>query len=68
LEMVELEKLESDDESQIISLLKQHIHLTNSDLASDILNNWKDRSSFFVKVFPKEYKQALLAKSLINNI
>jgi len=68
LEMVELEKLESDDESQIVSLLKQHIHLTNSDLASDILDNWKDRSSFFVKVFPKEYKQALLAKSLINNI
>lgn len=68
LEMVDLEKLEIEDETQIISLLKQHIHLTNSDIASHILNNWQDSKPFFVKVFPKEYKQALMAKSLINNI
>jgi len=67
-EMVDLEKLDSEDENQIISLLKQHIHLTNSDLADYILNNWKNSRSFFVKVFPKEYKQVLLAKALINNI
>src|SRR5690606_15729919 len=68
LEMVDLEKLDSEDETQIISLLKQHVHLTNSDLADCILNNWKNSRSFFVKVFPKEYKQVLLAKALINNI
>lgn len=67
LEMVDLEKLETQDETQIISLLKQHIHLTNSDIANHILSNWQDNKPFFVKVFPKEYKQALMAKSLINN-
>lgn len=67
LEMVDLEKLETQDETQIISLLKQHIHLTNSELANHILSNWQDSKPFFVKVFPKEYKQALMAKSLINN-
>ena len=68
LEMVDLEKLDSTDESQILALIKQHIHLTNSDLATHILNNWQACAPSFVKVFPKEYKQALLAKTLINNI
>jgi len=68
LEMVDLEKLDTNDETQIISLLKQHIHLTNSDLASHIINNWRDTVPFFIKVFPKEYKQALMVKALINNI
>jgi glutamate synthase (NADPH/NADH) large chain len=67
MEMVDLEKLEIQDETQIISLLKQHIHLTNSDIANHILSNWQDSKPFFVKVFPKEYKQALMAKSLIKN-
>ena len=65
-EMVDLERLDAEDESQIIALLKQHVNLTKSALAMDLLNNWKDRSSSFVKVFPKEYKQVLMAKALIN--
>lgn len=66
-EMVDLEKLDMQDETEIISLLKKHIHLTNSDLANHILSNWQDAKPFFVKVFPREYKQVLLAKSLVNN-
>lgn len=66
-EMVDLEKLDTHDETEIISLLKKHIHLTNSDLASHLLDNWLDVKPFFVKVFPREYKQVLLAKSLVNN-
>jgi len=65
-EMVELEKLDAEDETQIIALLKQHVNLTNSGLAMDILSHWKERSKSFVKVFPKEYKQVLMAKALIN--
>src|SRR5690606_11485384 len=68
LEMVDLEKVDTEDETQIISLLKQHIHLTKSDLATNILDNWKENLPFFVKVFPKEYKQVLLKRALINNI
>lgn len=68
LEMVELEKLDREDENQIILLLKQHIHLTKSDLATHLLDNWREILPFFIKVFPREYKQVLMAKSLINSI
>lgn len=66
-EMVDLEKLDTQDETEIISLLKKHIRLTNSDLAKHILDHWQDAKPFFIKVFPREYKQVLLAKSLVNN-
>jgi len=66
-EMVDLEKLDTQDETEIISLLKKHIHLTGSDLATHLLDHWQDVKPFFIKVFPREYKQVLLAKSLVNN-
>lgn len=62
LEMVDLDPLEADDETQIINLLKRHINLTNSKLASNILSNWKNDRGLFVKVFPKEYKKVLQTK------
>ncbi|MFD2961045.1 MULTISPECIES: glutamate synthase large subunit [Olivibacter] len=62
LEMVDLDPLDEEDETQIINLLKRHINLTNSKLASSILSNWKNERSLFVKVFPKEYKRVLQTK------
>ncbi|MDM8175039.1 MULTISPECIES: glutamate synthase large subunit [Olivibacter] len=62
LEMVDLDPLDEEDETQIINLLKRHINLTNSKLASTILSNWKNERSLFVKVFPKEYKRVLQTK------
>lgn len=62
LEMVDLDPLDEEDETQIINLLKRHINLTNSKLASSILSNWKNERNLFVKVFPKEYKRVLQAK------
>ncbi|MEH6306345.1 glutamate synthase large subunit [Olivibacter sp. CPCC 100613] len=62
LEMVDLDPLEEEDETQIINLLKRHINLTNSKLASNILSNWKNERGLFIKVFPKEYKRVLQAK------
>ena len=61
-EMVDLDPLDSSDETQIITLLKRHINLTNSKLAADILSNWKGAKHHFIKVFPKEYKRVLQAK------
>jgi glutamate synthase (NADPH/NADH) large chain len=61
-EMVDLDPLDSVDETQIITLLKRHINLTNSKLAADILSNWKSVKHHFIKVFPKEYKRVLQAK------
>jgi len=62
LEMVDLDPLDAEDETQITNLLKRHINLTNSTSATNILSNWKNERSLFIKVFPKEYKRVLQAK------
>jgi glutamate synthase (NADPH/NADH) large chain len=58
-EMVDLDPLASDDKEQIQALLRKHISLTGSKLAQEILNNWNEASTQFVKVYPKEYKKVL---------
>jgi glutamate synthase (NADPH/NADH) large chain len=58
-EMVDLDPLSITDEEQIIALLRKHIHLTGSEVAKELLGDWKRASSNFVKVFPKEYKKVL---------
>jgi len=61
-EMVDLDPLESEDETAIISLLKRHILLTKSERASVILQDWATEKHRFIKVFPREYKNVLLKK------
>jgi len=61
-EMVDLDPLDTEDENAIIALLKRHIHLTNSERANFILQNWDSEKSRFIKVFPREYKNVLLKK------
>lgn len=61
-EMVDLDPLESEDETAIISLLKRHILLTKSERASAILQDWAVEKHRFIKVFPREYKNVLLKK------
>src|SRR6195952_3779779 len=59
VEMVDLDPLTVQDEEQITTLLKKHVSLTNSKVAKDLLKNWDEASTKFVKVFPKEYKKVL---------
>jgi len=59
-EMVDLDPLDTEDESAIIALLKRHTHLTKSERAGYILQNWNAEKSKFIKVFPREYKNVLL--------
>lgn len=61
-EMVDLDPLDTTDENDIIALLKRHIHLTNSERANFILQNWANEKSKFIKVFPREYKNVLRKK------
>ncbi|WP_353183630.1 glutamate synthase large subunit, partial [Parapedobacter lycopersici] len=61
-EMVDLDPLETTDETEITALLKRHIHLTGSKRAAYILKNWKKEKTCFIKVFPREYKHALRSK------
>ncbi|ALW85414.1 glutamate synthase subunit alpha [Hymenobacter sedentarius] len=58
-EMVELDPLGPDDEAQIQALLRKHMQLTGSQVATFLLANWAEEAGRFVKVFPSEYKKVL---------
>ena len=67
-ETIDLDPLQEDDEQQIIFLLKNHIKLTNSNIAKFILDDWNNQSVHFIKVFPKEYKAVLLQTKKVKTI
>ncbi|MCD8340518.1 MAG: glutamate synthase subunit alpha, partial [Burkholderiales bacterium] len=48
------------DEEIVLDLVEKHFRYTGSTCARDILDNWKNCRPKFIKVFPNEYKQALL--------
>ena len=58
-EMVDLDPLTSKDAEQIQTLLRKHVHLTQSKVAQDMLKNWDAVATKFVKVYPKEYKKVI---------
>ena len=47
------------DEERLTSLLKNHVAYTDSARAKDILENWADYRTRFVKVMPVEYRRAI---------
>ncbi|PCJ82585.1 MAG: glutamate synthase large subunit [Bacteroidetes bacterium] len=51
---------EDDDITQLKELIENHYNATLSPLAQRILENWEAYLPKFVKVFPEEYKQALI--------
>lgn len=59
VEMVDLDPLEESDDNEILVLLRKHVHLTNSQRATYIIENWASEKSKFIKVFPREYKNVL---------
>jgi glutamate synthase (NADPH/NADH) large chain len=42
-------------------LLEQHLQYTESTVAKNILANWSDYQSQFIKVMPTDYKRVLEA-------
>lgn len=61
-EMVSLDELASDDENILHSMITKHLLVTQSDIASDILDNWDSEIKKFIKVFPVDFKRILLKK------
>ncbi len=60
LEMVEVESVNSEeDRIKLMKMIEKHHKLTQSLLAKNILDNFFRELSFFVKVFPLDYKKAL---------
>lgn len=58
-QMVGLEKLEERDLSELKDLIQRHADLTGSKKAAKIIADWKNYSTKFVKVMPKDYKRVL---------
>ncbi|HSV52697.1 MAG TPA: glutamate synthase-related protein [Burkholderiaceae bacterium] len=48
------------DEAQLKKMLEEHNRWTGSKRARELLDNWAQARSKFVKVFPNEYKRALV--------
>jgi len=64
-EMVFLETIEAEeDEIELLSLIQQHVRYTRSEVGRELLANWEEAVSDFVKVFPIDYKRALETQRL----
>ena len=61
LDMVDLDVLDSEDIDTIKSLLNKHVEYTKSTVAKNILENWNQYQTQFIKVMPKDYKRVLIA-------
>ncbi len=62
-EMVDLDKLESEDEKLLQEMIGKHYQFTNSTVAKFILNDFENQLKNFIKVFPKDYKRVLAEKN-----
>lgn len=51
---------EPEDIAQLRELIENHYNATLSPLAQRILEKWEECLPMFIKIFPEEYKQALL--------
>ena len=58
--MVDLDAIESqEDETEVKSMIENYIKYTDSQKAKDILQNWEENKSKFIKVMPQDYKRVL---------
>lgn len=55
----DLDPLTNDDQRELHQLIKNHASYTESTVARDILADWDNQVKLFVKVFPRELKEAL---------
>ena len=51
---------EKEDITQLRTLIENHYNATLSPIAQRILENWEEMLPKFIKVFPEEYRQALI--------
>jgi glutamate synthase (NADPH/NADH) large chain len=60
LGMVELERIESDEDAdELRELIEMHQNHTGSTVAEKVLDNWDETLAQFVKVMPTDYKRVL---------
>lgn len=59
MEMVEFDKMSTEDYKTLQTLIRNHFSCTSSNVALDILNDWDKAKKRFVKVMPTDYKRVL---------
>jgi glutamate synthase domain-containing protein 2/glutamate synthase domain-containing protein 1/glutamate synthase domain-containing protein 3 len=59
LELVDLDELREDDELELRALIAEHQQRTGSLVARKLLGEWEDALTRFIKVMPRDYKNAL---------
>ncbi len=64
VETVDLESVlaGSEDEAELLALIREHHVLTGSKLAGGMLADWMNARNKFIKVIPVEYRQAMAAQ------
>ena len=61
LGLVELEDVEdSEDLGELLEMIEDHHKFTGSTIAKQVMDNWPDVLSEFVKVMPIDYKRVLM--------
>jgi glutamate synthase (NADPH/NADH) large chain len=67
-EMVDLDPVNSNDVSELKSMVTAHYQNTGSTVAKFIVNDWEAQLKNFIKVFPKDYKRVLQARSIASPV
>jgi glutamate synthase (NADPH/NADH) large chain len=60
-EMVQLQRLDSDDLAWLHEVVATHAQLTGSTVAASVLSDWPRRSAQFTKIMPTDYQRVLEA-------
>ena len=61
-EMVDLDPVNEEDAKELKSMIQRHMDYTGSAVAKFVLKDFENQVKNFVKVFPTDYKKALLKK------
>ncbi|MFK7825592.1 MAG: glutamate synthase large subunit [Oligoflexales bacterium] len=64
--MVDLEQIDETDYPELLKLINNHYHYTQSKTAKEIIENWDEISLQFIKVIPREYKRYLRSSAETN--
>jgi len=60
VEMVDIDPLEREDVAELQDIITRHYAYTGSTVAKFVLDDFENQLKNFVKVFPRDYKKALL--------
>ncbi len=62
-EMVDLDPMDEEGTAELRQMISEHLQYTRSTVARFILDDFENQLKHFVKVFPKDYKRVLAAKT-----